>query len=112
MYVLAALDLNDVATDTNHGQMTAVVRYETPYIVTGKGPFVLSFTLGNDVSLRSILGLPTLLTIGAGIDLIQGLLSCVKVIVTFLLLFRYRGRVTRGCYFKSLLTHCFPYRFY
>ena len=79
MYVLAALDFNDVATDANHGQMTAVVRYETPYTVTGKGPFVLSFTLGNDVSLRSVLGLPTLLAIGAGIDLIQGLLSCVKV---------------------------------
>ena len=42
VHILAALDLNDVDTNTNHGQMTAVIRYKTPYIVAGKEPCILS----------------------------------------------------------------------
>ena len=59
--------------------MTAVIRYKTPYIVASKGPFILSFTLGKDVSLRSDLGLPTLLAMGTDINLVKGLLSCIDL---------------------------------
>ena len=76
VHLLAALDLKDVDKAETHGQMTAVIRYKTPYTVTGKGPFILSFALGHDVSLRSVLGLPTLLAMGADINLAKGLLSC------------------------------------
>ena len=41
-----------------------------------KGPFILSFALGHDVSLCSVLGLPTLLSMGADINLVKDLLSC------------------------------------
>ena len=42
VHLLAALYLNDVDTNTNHGQMTAVIRYKAPYTVAGKEPFILS----------------------------------------------------------------------
>ena len=37
--------------------MTALIRYKTPYTMSGKGSFVLSFDFINDVSLPSVLGL-------------------------------------------------------
>ena len=59
--------------------MTAATRYKTSYIVTGQGPFVLSFTLGNDISLRIVLGLPTLLEMSALIDSVKILLSYIEI---------------------------------
>ena len=59
--------------------MTTVIHYKTPYIMTGKGPFILSFALGNDVSLGCVFGLPTLLTMGISIGLASGLLSCTEL---------------------------------
>ena len=44
--------------------------------MASKGPFILSFALGHDVSLRSVLGLPTLLAMGVDINLVKGLLTC------------------------------------
>lgn len=79
VHLLAALDLKDIQKDANHGQMTAVIRYKTPYVVDGKGSFILSFALENDVSLRSVLGLPTLLAMGSDINLVKGLLSCIEL---------------------------------
>ena len=79
VHLLAALDLSGVSTTDDHCQMTAVIRYKTPYIVTRKGPFILSFALGNDVSLRCVLGLPTLLAMGTSIGLASGLLSCTEL---------------------------------
>ena len=73
VHLLAAIDLSGVPTDDDHGQMTAVIRYKTPYTVNGKDPFILSFALGNDVSLHCVFGLPTLLAMGASIGLASGL---------------------------------------
>ena len=70
VYLLTALDIKDINTDATHGQITAVIRYKTPYIVAGKGSFILSFALGKDVSLRIVLGLPTLLAMRANINLV------------------------------------------
>ena len=79
MYSLAASDLRGKATDIDYGQMSTVICYKTPYIMNGKDIFVLSFAMGNDVSLRSVLGLLRLLAMGAGIDLVFGVLSCVEL---------------------------------
>ena len=76
VHLLTALDLSGIHTDVDHGQMTAVVRYKTPYTIIVKGPFVLSFALGNDVSLSCVLGLPTLLVMGASIGSVSDFLSC------------------------------------
>ena len=59
----------------NHGQMTAVIRYYTLYLVNNKDPLNLLFVLGNDMSLSSVRALPTLLSTGATIDLSRGTLS-------------------------------------
>ena len=79
VHLLVALDLSGVPTNDDHGQMTAVIWYKTPYIVNGKGAFILSFALGNDVSIRCVLGLPILLAICASIGLAFGLLSCTEL---------------------------------
>ena len=79
VHLLAALNLSGVPTNDDHGQIIAVIRYRTPYIVNGKGPFILSFALGNDVSLRCVLGVHTLLAVGASIGLASGLLSCTEL---------------------------------
>ena len=44
--------------------------------MNNKDPLILSFALGTDMALRSVLDLPTLLSIGATIDLSRGTLSC------------------------------------
>ena len=73
--LLAVLDLNLGQLPNNHVQMTAIIRYHTPYLVDNKDPLVLSFALGHDMSLRSVLGLSTLLSLGVTIDLSRGTLS-------------------------------------
>ena len=55
VHLLAALDLKDTNQDVDHGKMTAVIRYKTHYIVQSRGPFILSFALGHNVSLRCVL---------------------------------------------------------
>ena len=97
--LLATLDLDDVDTDANYGQMIAVIRYKTPYIVAGKGP-ILSFALGNDVSLRGVLGLPTLLAMGADINLVKVYCHVLNLIVVFLSTYNLRIKV----YPKALLS--------
>ena len=79
VHLLAALNLKDINTDATHRQMTAVIRYKTPYIVANMGTFILSFALENDVSLRSILGLPMHLAMEADINLVKSLLSCIEL---------------------------------
>ena len=44
--------------------------------MNNKDPLILSFALGPDMALRSVLGLPTLLSMGATIDLSRDTLSC------------------------------------
>ena len=60
VHLLVALDLSLVRTDIDHGQITTVIRHKTPCTINEKGPFVLSFTLCNDVSLRCVPSIPTL----------------------------------------------------
>ena len=76
---MAALDLKNINTDVTHGQVTAVIQNKTPYIIASKGPFILTFALAKDVNLRSVLGLPTRLAMGADINLVKGLLSCIEL---------------------------------
>jgi hypothetical protein len=45
---------------SNHGNLTPVVRYYTPYLDTGGSPITISFALGSDVTVNTIFGLPML----------------------------------------------------
>ena len=81
--LLAALDLDTSQQPVEHGHMTAVIRYRTPYLVNKRDPFFISFAQGNDVSLRCVLSLPTLLAIGGSINLVKGEIVCSAINRTF-----------------------------
>ena len=74
--ILAALDLKGTSQPVNYGRMTAVIRYKTSYLINNTDPFILSFALGTDVALRSILGIPCLLVMDTVVDLVNGQLVC------------------------------------
>ena len=74
--ILAALDLKGTSQPVDHGSMAAVIRYKTPCLIHNTDPFTLSFTLGTDVALRSVLGIPCLLFMGVVVDLVNGQLDC------------------------------------
>jgi hypothetical protein len=68
----AVADSNTLST---HGRLTTVIRYFTPYTQTGNGnrPVILSFALGPDVTVNSIIGLPTIDSFNLSIDLCNNL---------------------------------------
>ena len=86
VHLVFALNLKDTTQDADHGKMTAVIRYETPYIMKDCGAFILSFALVHDVSLRCIPGLHTLLSIRTANNLLSGELLVRNSIETFPLL--------------------------
>ena len=81
--LLAALGLDSSHQPLDHGKMTAVIRYRTPYLVNKRDPSFIYFALGNDVSLRCVLGLPTLLALGGLINLVKGEFICSEIDRTF-----------------------------
>jgi hypothetical protein len=42
----------------NHGLLTAIVRYRTPYLLPDKSPLCISYGLGENVSTNTLTGLP------------------------------------------------------
>ena len=54
---------------TDHGNLTAVIRYYTPYVDTSGSPITLSFALGSDVTVNTIFGLPMLCDLDSIISL-------------------------------------------
>ena len=59
--LMAALGLDTKKQPLDHGKMTIVIRYRTPYLVNNQDSLFFSFALGNDVSFRCVVRLPTLL---------------------------------------------------
>ena len=55
--------------------MIAVIRYKTPYLSNKRDPLSIYFALANDVSLRYVLELLTLLALG-GLNLVTGEFIC------------------------------------
>jgi hypothetical protein len=54
---------------TDHGNLTAVICYKTPYLDTFGNPITLSFALGPNVTVNTIFGLPMLCDLNAVISL-------------------------------------------
>jgi hypothetical protein len=54
---------------TDHGNLTAVIRYYTPYADNDGNPITLSFALGPDVTVNTIFGLPMLCALDSVISL-------------------------------------------
>ena len=63
--------------------MTVAIRYRISYLVNNQYPLFVSFALGNAVSLRRVIGLPTLLALGSLIDLVKGTFFCSEINRTF-----------------------------
>ena len=69
--------VNDLdKTTEEHGKLTAIVRYRTPYTDIRGKPVLVSFGLGADVAVRSIIGVPTLRSWQASIDFGSDKLIC------------------------------------
>ena len=85
--LLAALDFDLGHLPSNHGQMTAVIRYHIPYLVNNKDPLILLFALGNDMCLCSVLELPHPMSMCVTIDLSRDTLSCSELNYNFPLIF-------------------------
>ena len=83
--LLVALDLKRTQQSVNHGRMTAVIRYRTSYLINNTSPLILSFALGKDVTLRSVLGISCLLKIATVVDLVNGQLRCSELNQQFML---------------------------
>ena len=62
------------ATESMYGKLIAIVLYWLRYVDDGK-PVILSFGLGADVAVKSIIGIPTLRQWGGSLDSISGKLS-------------------------------------
>ena len=65
--------------------MTAVIWYRTPYIINNIYPLILSFALGNDVELRSVLDILFNLAMGGVVDWVNGQLICSELDQVFML---------------------------
>ena len=76
---LAALDLYSIHQPLDHGKMTAIIWYKTPYLINKRDPLFISFALGNDVSLRCVLGLLTLLALGKIINSVKEKFICSEI---------------------------------
>ena len=81
--LMVVLDLDTTKQPLDHGKMTAVIHYRTPYLVNNQYHLFVYFALGNDVSLRCVIGLPTLLPLGSLIDLVNSTFVCSEINRTF-----------------------------
>jgi hypothetical protein len=54
---------------STHGQLTAVIRYYTPYVDQSGSPITISIALGSDVTVNTIFGLPMLCDLDVVISL-------------------------------------------
>ena len=62
---------------TNHGDITAIIYYFTPYVDTSGARVTISFALGTDVTVNAIFGLPMFCNIDSVIYLqSNSLCSC------------------------------------
>ena len=51
-------------SESMHGQLTAIIRYKTPYVDNDGSPIHISFGLGNDMTVNTILGMPIIKDLG------------------------------------------------
>jgi hypothetical protein len=54
----------DDYNESTHGQLTAIIRYKTPYVDHDGHPIRISFGLGNDMTVNTILGMPIIKDLG------------------------------------------------
>ena len=70
-------------SESTHGQLTAVIRYRTPYYDNERNPITISFGLGNDMTVNTILGMPLIKDLGMTPDFCNGNVTCTDSPATF-----------------------------
>ena len=65
--------------------MIVVIQYKTPYLINNTSPLILSFDLGNDIALHSVLDILYLLAMDAVVDLVEGQLFFFQLIQEIIL---------------------------
>jgi hypothetical protein len=66
-----------------HGQLTAIIRYKTPYVDHDGNPIRISFGLGNDMTVNTILGMPFIKDLGMVPNFRAGTVTCEDSSATF-----------------------------
>jgi hypothetical protein len=66
-----------------HGQLTAIIRYKTPYVDHDGNSIRISFGLGNDMTVNTILGMPFIKDLGMIPNFRAGSVTCEDSAATF-----------------------------
>ena len=91
----------DMGNNNNHGAVTVLIRYRTPFLIDGS-PLIIIFGLGEDVSLCTVLGLPVMLLLRKFLDFTTRTLTCSKFNVDFSLCMQQPGvRMPTGAQFDK-----------
>lgn len=69
--LLTTLNLKETYQPIDHGTMATVIRYQAPYLINNTSSLILPFILGDDTTLRIIIGIPRLLTMGTIVNLVK-----------------------------------------
>ena len=85
--------------------MTAVICYHAQFFVNKKDSLILSFAFGDDVSIRSVLILPTFLSIDATLNLPHDTHIFQKLISPSLCFWIHQGKNYRIGYFFIFVYH-------
>ena len=67
------------ATQADTGNLTALVRYFTPYLYLDGYPALLYFGLGKGMAVRAVIGIPTLKQWGVSIKMYNNQLRCINI---------------------------------
>jgi hypothetical protein len=73
----------DDYNESVHGQLTAIVRYKTPYVDHDGNPIRISFGLGQDMTVNTILGMPIIKDLGMVPNFRTGSVCCDDTAATF-----------------------------
>jgi hypothetical protein len=69
--------------ESQHGRLTAIIRYKTPYADHDGNPIQISFGLGNDMTVNTILGMPIIKDLGMLPNFRDGTVTCADSPATF-----------------------------
>ena len=73
----------DDYNESIHGQLTAIIRYKTPYVDNTGNPIRILFGLGNIMTVNTILGMPVIKDLGMIPDFRAGSVTCEDSPATF-----------------------------
>jgi hypothetical protein len=78
-----AIQHPDDYKESQHGKLTAIIRYNTPYAGHDGNPIQISFGLGNDMTVNTILGMPVIKDLGMIPNFWDSSITCANSPATF-----------------------------